>query len=90
MLEVQIDRPTRGVERHQTARHHAQLVDGDLVVTVRRPQLLARSQDGVGYQVQVEIPQGSIRTAEALAELPVKSSNGTALLLRDVANIVPA
>jgi multidrug efflux pump subunit AcrB len=45
---------------------------------------------GVGYQVQVEIPQGSIRSAEALAELPIKSSTGTSLLLRDVANIQPS
>lgn len=42
---------------------------------------------GVGYQVQVEIPQGGIRSAKELAELPVKTEQGSSLLLRDVADI---
>lgn len=44
---------------------------------------------GIGYQVQVEIPQGDIRSSAELSELPVKRTADSALLLRDVANIVP-
>ncbi len=42
---------------------------------------------GIGYQVQVEIPQPTMTQAEDLATLPVDYRNGQALLLRDVSQI---
>lgn len=40
---------------------------------------------GVGYQVQLEIPQAVMNQAEDLATIPINYRDGKALLLRDVA-----
>jgi multidrug efflux pump subunit AcrB len=42
---------------------------------------------GIGYQVQVEIPQPVMTQPEDLATIPINYRNGQALLLRDVAQI---
>ena len=42
---------------------------------------------GIGYQVQVEIPQPVMTRPEDLSTIPVNYSNGQPLLLRDVAQI---
>lgn len=42
---------------------------------------------GIGYQVQVEIPQPVMTQAEDLASIPVNYRNGQPILLRDVAQI---
>jgi multidrug efflux pump subunit AcrB len=42
---------------------------------------------GIGYQVQVEIPQALMRGAADLEALPVKGSAGSVVLLRDVADV---
>lgn len=42
---------------------------------------------GIGYQVQVEIPQPVMTRPEDLSALPVNFRNGQSLLLRDVAQI---
>ncbi|HUQ69985.1 MAG TPA: efflux RND transporter permease subunit [Planctomycetaceae bacterium] len=44
---------------------------------------------GIGYQVQVEIPQPVMTQPEDLASLPINYRDGQALLLRDVAQISP-
>jgi multidrug efflux pump subunit AcrB len=42
---------------------------------------------GIGYQVQVEIPQPVMTQSEDLSAIPVNYRNGQPLLLRDVASI---
>jgi multidrug efflux pump subunit AcrB len=44
-------------------------------------------KSGIGYQVQVEIPQPVMTQPEDLATIPVNYRDGQALLLRDVARI---
>lgn len=44
---------------------------------------------GIGYQVQVEIPQPVMTQPEDLAAIPVNYRDGHPLLLRDVAQITP-
>ena len=44
-------------------------------------------KSGIGYQVQVEIPQTTMTQPEDLASLPVNYRDGQALLLRDVARL---
>ncbi len=44
-------------------------------------------KSGIGYQVQVEIPQPTMTQPEDLASLPINYRDGQALLLRDVAGI---
>ena len=44
---------------------------------------------GIGYQVQVEIPQPAMTQPEDLAAIPINYRDGHPLLLRDVAQISP-
>jgi len=44
-------------------------------------------KSGIGYQVQVEIPQQAMTQAEDLATIPVNYKDGQPILLRDVARI---
>jgi multidrug efflux pump subunit AcrB len=46
-------------------------------------------KSGIGYQVQVEIPQPTMTTIDDLARLPVRKLGDQPLLLRDVAEIKP-
>jgi multidrug efflux pump subunit AcrB len=46
-------------------------------------------KSGIGYQVQVQIPQPVMTQAEDLASIPVNYRDGQPLLLRDVATISP-
>jgi len=42
---------------------------------------------GIGYQVQVEIPQARMASAADVEAVPVKQNGGAAVLLRDVARV---
>jgi multidrug efflux pump subunit AcrB len=44
---------------------------------------------GVGYQVQVEIPQRLLKTSAALGMVPVRGESDHPLLLRDIAQLTP-
>lgn len=44
---------------------------------------------GIGYQVQIEIPQPRMASLDDLGRLPVRSVDGQPLLLRDVADVAP-
>ncbi|MDH5426622.1 MAG: efflux RND transporter permease subunit [Nitrospirota bacterium] len=44
---------------------------------------------GRAYQVQVEIPQSEVRSAQDMLNLPVKLEGGQGPLLRDVAEVIP-
>lgn len=44
-------------------------------------------KSGIGYQVQVEIPQPTMTSMDDLASIPVNYRDGQALLLRDVAHL---
>ncbi len=42
---------------------------------------------GIGYQVQVEVPQSLMRSGTDLETVPIKKSNSTPILVRDVATV---
>jgi multidrug efflux pump subunit AcrB len=45
---------------------------------------------GIGYQVQIEIPQPAMRSIDELGTVPVLQRDGPPVLLRDVAQLSPA
>ncbi len=51
------------------------------------PNYWADPKTGIGYQVQVEIPQAKMDSVEAVRTIPVKRRGEGALLLRDVADV---
>jgi multidrug efflux pump subunit AcrB len=53
------------------------------------PNYWADPKTGIGYQVQVEIPQAKMDSIEAVKTVPVKRRGDGDLLLRDVADVRP-
>ncbi len=51
------------------------------------PNFWADSKSGVGYQVQVEVPQEKLDSVDQIKNLPVGTNNGGQVLLRNVATI---
>lgn len=45
------------------------------------------ASNGVGYQVQVEVPQRQLTSLEDLRNVPVLADNGQSMLLRDIATV---
>jgi Cu/Ag efflux pump CusA len=44
-------------------------------------------KSGIGYQVQIEIPQPALKSVADLGAIPVLKKEGGAVLLRDVADL---
>src|SRR6185369_11906979 len=51
------------------------------------PNYWPDAKSGIGYQVQVQIPQSQTTTIQDLESLPVKREHGKDLLLQDVATV---
>src|SRR5262249_11793071 len=45
---------------------------------------------GIGYQVQLEVPQSRMNSIRQIEQVPVKSSDGADILVQDVAQVRPA
>ena len=54
------------------------------------PVYWADPRSGVAYQVQVEVPQSRVASLEDVASLPVQGHAGSAVLVRDVADVTGA
>jgi multidrug efflux pump subunit AcrB len=86
-LNVQVDRELAGIA-HVTASD----VSGSLVAATSSsrfvlPNFWADSKSGIGYQVQVEIPQKLVDSVEAVRNVPVRKDPTSQLLVRDVADV---
>jgi multidrug efflux pump subunit AcrB len=51
------------------------------------PNYWADPNSGVAYQIQVQVPQGSMNSIEAAQNLPVSYRDGRAILLRNIASV---
>jgi multidrug efflux pump subunit AcrB len=51
------------------------------------PNYWPDSKTGIGYQVQVQIPQAETKSVQDLETVPLRESNGRELLLQDVAQV---
>ena len=51
------------------------------------PNYWPDSKTGIGYQVQVEVPQAATKSEKDLEVIPVKTMQGEQLLLRDIAEV---
>jgi multidrug efflux pump subunit AcrB len=88
-LNVEVDRELAGIA-HVTAGD----VSGSLVAATSSsrfvlPNFWADPKNGIGYQVQVEIPQKLVDSVEAVRNVPVRKDPTSQLLVRDVATVVP-
>ena len=86
-VNVQIDREKAGLSRTTASQISRSVVAGTSSTRFLVPNYWPDPKTGIGYQVQLEIPQPVMRTAEDLGMVPVNHSGDRPLLLRDVAEI---
>ncbi|MGE5194593.1 MAG: efflux RND transporter permease subunit [Deltaproteobacteria bacterium] len=86
-VDVHIDRERAGISgvtMSQVARSVVSATSSSRFVV---PNFWPDPKSGIGYQVQVEIPQPVMRTMDDLATVPVDRRGSQQILLRDVAKI---
>src|SRR5262249_24398955 len=86
-VEVSIDREksaVTGVSAEEVARSLVSATSSSRFVV---PNFWRDPASGIGYQVQVEIPQALMRSGTDVETVPVKQNGSTPLLLRDVADV---
>lgn len=86
-VEVQLDRERAGmsgVTSDEVARSLVAATSSSRFVV---PNFWRDPKNGVGYQVQVEIPQQRMDSVEEVSMVPVKQTSTGQLLLRDVARV---
>ncbi len=88
-IDVKLDREKAGLS-HVSA---ADVARSTLAATSSSrfviPNYWPDPANGVGYQVQIQIPQAKINSTADLESLLVKGTNDKSLLLRDVASVTP-
>ncbi len=86
-VDVQVDRERvglAGVTMSQVTKSMVAATSSSRFVV---PNYWPDPKTGIGYQVQVELPQPVMRTVDDLATVPVERLAGQQVLLRDVARI---
>lgn len=88
-IEVKVDREKAGLSGVVPADVARSLVPVTSSSRFMVPIFWPDPQKGVGYQVQVQVPQQATTSTAALEAVPVKRAGGQELLLRDVAQVSP-
>ena len=86
-VKVKMDREKGGISNVTTVEVARSLVAATSSSRFVVPNYWPDPKTGIGYQVQVEVPQKSMTSIEELATLPVKRVADKQLVLRDVAQI---
>jgi multidrug efflux pump subunit AcrB len=89
MVQVHVDREKAGISEVTTSQVVRSVVAATSSSRFVVPNYWPDPKSGIGYQVQVEIPQPTMTTVDDLARLPVKKLGDQPLLLRDIAEIKP-
>jgi multidrug efflux pump subunit AcrB len=85
-VDVKLDREKIGISGTTAAQVARSIVAATSSSRFVVPNYWPDSKSGIGYQVQVEIPQPAMNSLDDLATVPVRQS-GSPVLLRDVAEI---
>ena len=86
-VNVQVDREKASISGTTTSQIARSVVAATSSTRFLLQNYWPDPKTGIGYQVQVEIPQPTMTEPEDLATIPVDYRDGQALLLRDVAGI---
>jgi multidrug efflux pump subunit AcrB len=86
-VEVRVDRERAGLGGASVAEVARSLVAATSSTRFVVPNYWPDPKTGIGYQVQLEIPQPWLTSADDLGAIPVSGGEGSPLLLRDVAQI---
>ncbi len=88
-LNVTVDRELAGLSRVSATDVARSLMAATSSSRYVVPNYWADSKTGIGYQVQVEIPQQHIDSIQAVQNIPVRDNLDGQLLLRAVADVQP-
>jgi multidrug efflux pump subunit AcrB len=86
-VDVQIDREKAALTGVTSAEVSRSLVAATSSSRFVVPNFWRDPKSGVGYQVQVEIPQALMRSASDVETVPVKKGGHRPILVRDVADV---
>ena len=86
-VQVRIDRERAAASDVTAAQIARSVVAATSSSRFVSPNYWPDPKTGIGYQVQIEIPQARMASLDDLGRLPVRSLNGQPLLLRDVADV---
>jgi multidrug efflux pump subunit AcrB len=86
-INVQLDREKAGISRLTTADMARSLVAATSSSRFVVPNFWPDPKTGVGYQVQVQIPQSIMKSVAELETVPLRRFGDKQLLLRDVAEV---
>ncbi|GMU20139.1 MAG: acriflavine resistance protein B [Phycisphaerae bacterium] len=86
-IDVKVDRALAGLSRVSTAEVARSMVAATSSSRFVVPNFWADPKSGIGYQVQIEIPQARMESIESVRTIPVKGDHDGQVLLRDVATV---
>jgi RND family efflux transporter MFP subunit len=86
-IEVQVDREKAGLSGVVPAEIAKSIVAATSSSRFVVPNYWPDSKTGIGYQVQVQIPQSQTKSLQDLEMVPLKLAGGRELLLADVAKV---
>src|SRR5439155_14966048 len=86
-LDIAIDRERAGQFGLTVDRLGKSIVSATSSSALTTPIFWTDPQSGVGYRVQVRVPEAQVQSIDALASLPVSQEGGAPAQLRDVATV---
>ncbi len=89
-VEVRVDRERAGLSGITSSDVARALVSATASSRFVVPNYWRDPKNGVGYQVQVEVPTRFMDSVNEISMVPVQQRPGAPLLVRDVAEIVPS
>jgi multidrug efflux pump subunit AcrB len=89
-VEIKVDREKAGLSGATVSQVTKSIVTATSSSRFVVPNYWPDPKTGIGYQVQVEIPQRQLDSVEDLGAVPIQRASGNPLLLRDVASLANA
>jgi multidrug efflux pump subunit AcrB len=86
-VEVNVDRTLAGLSGVTARDVGRSLAPATLSSRFTTPLFWRDPKSGIGYQVQVEVPQSQMSSISQIEQVPVKSSDGADILVQDVAQV---
>ncbi|MBI3820642.1 MAG: efflux RND transporter permease subunit [Planctomycetes bacterium] len=86
-IDISIDRQRAGLMGIKTADVTRSLVAATSSSRFVVPNFWADPNSGVGYQIQIEIPQATMNSKDEIANIPISRGDEQSVLLRDIASV---
>jgi multidrug efflux pump subunit AcrB len=88
-IDVNVDRALAGLSGVTARDVGRSLAPATLSSRFTTPLFWRDAKSGIGYQVQVEVPQARMNSVNQIEQIPVKASEGADILVQDVAQVRP-